>query len=166
MSPSDIGTWIGTAVSIVGAVITIWQARAAVSAAQSAKQMRDEIEGKKTHGELSEVSGILTGALSAMSKYGPGQNPSSLIGSQPHIDAESVRTFTASLDLHSHILQQTLGTSCVPLRSKINKALDEFGMATTDEDRLKKGKIIYSAISEFSGSMKRVRDGFVFKTKP
>ncbi|MDI1325433.1 MAG: hypothetical protein PSV23_01410 [Brevundimonas sp.] len=162
MTGSDIGTWIGTAFSILGAAIAVRQARRAKSAASQAVEMRDEIAEKHASRELSGLDGILAAACKAMDKYGPGRRASSLRGTTPDSDADAVRAFTAELDRHREMLASTFGQPCDDVRDRLHRLLGEFGAAATVSDRLPKGCEIYLEITTFSGNMKKALDGKVF----
>jgi hypothetical protein len=159
---SDVGTWIGTAFSIIGAGIAIWQARQAISAATRAKQMRDEIAERNTHSELSSLSGILTAAIRAMDKYGPGVRATVRRGSSPDSDASAVRALTAEMDRHRAMLTETFGAASDLVRIRLNDLLAEFGAAVADANRVAKGCEIYTEITTFSGNMKQALDSKIF----
>ena len=162
MTSSDIGTWIGTAVSILGAAIAVWQARQATSAANRAKEVRDEIEMSHQHGELSGLDSLLAAACRAMDKYGPGVGPIKRRGASPEEDAAVVRAFMAGMDRHRVMLNTTFGKPCDDVRDRINGLLVDFGEAPDDAVRLEKGRAIYLEITTFSGNMKQALDKKVF----
>lgn len=159
---SDTVTWIGTIVSIIGAVIAIWQACRAKSAAKRAEEMRNEIAGKHAHSELSVLDGLLAAACKAMDKYGPGRNPNTLRGTKPDSDADAVRAFTAALDRHSALLTKAFGKPCNDVRDRVNGLLDEFAAAPSVVERLPKGSEIYQEITIFSGNIKQAIDAKTF----
>jgi len=97
-----------------------------------------------------------------MDKYGPGRSASSLRGTSPDSDADSVRAFTAELDRHREMLTATFGQPCNDVRDRLHVLLGDFGAATTNADRLPKGCEIYLEITTFSGNMKKALDGKVF----
>lgn len=162
MDGSEIGTWIGTAFSIIGAAFAIWQSRKAQSAADRAEEMRDEIAVKHVHSDLSGLDGVLTAACRAMDKYGPGVGAQARRGASPDSDASMVRSFTAGIDRNREMLTKTFGKACEDVRDRINGLLAEFGDATSDTDRLIKGREIYLEITTFSGNMKQALDGKIF----
>lgn len=162
MTSSDIGTWIGTAFSIIGAAIAIWQARQAISAAHRAEEVRDEIETQHQHIELSGLDGVLAAACRAMDKYGPGVGSIKRRGASPEADAAVVRAFTAGMDRHREMLNEAFGKPCDDVRDRINGLLADFGNASDDGARLTKGQAIYLEISTFSGNMKQALDKRVF----
>lgn len=164
MTGGEIGTWIGTFFSILGAGIAIWQARQATSAAERAEKMRDEIAGKHAHTELSGLDAMLASACRAMDKYGPGASPVRRRGTSPDVDAATVRTFTAAMDRHRELLATTFGKPCDDVRDRIISHLNAFGSASTDGERLEQGQNIYLEISIFSGNMKHAIDSKVFGT--
>lgn len=162
---SDTVTWIGTAFSIIGAGIAIWQAWRARRAANQAEAARREIIGRYEHGELGALDGVLAAACRAMEKYGPGSRVATLRGTSPDSDANSVRAFTAALDRNTEMLNRTFGGPCADVRDRINALLDEFGASATADDRLPKGKAIYLEITTFSGNMKKALDTKTFEAK-
>jgi hypothetical protein len=169
MISSDVVTWIGTGVSMVGAAVAIWQAFEAKSAAKKVVELRDDIIGKHEHGILSDLDGKLTAAHKTMDKYGPGASASRRMGSVIIADATSVRAFVAEFQRHNEMLQSTLGLPVLELPSTLNSLLDQFGASQTDVDRLKFGAQIYQELSLFRGSMKQAIDTKVFgstKTVP
>ena len=155
-------TWIGTAFSILGAGIAFWQARRARTAADKVEAARNQIVGRYQHGELGALNGVLSAALSAMDKYGPGSSVARLIGASADNDANAVRAFTAALDRNTEMLSKAFGGRCVQVRDRINRLLDEFGAAQTDDERLQRGKAIYLEISTFSGNIKKALDAGTF----
>lgn len=159
---SDTVTWIGTAFSIIGAAIAVWQARRARTAAQQAELARKQIVGRYEHGELGTLDGVLSAACKAMEKYGPGSRAASLRGTSPDSDANAVRAFTAALDRNTEMLTKAFGGPCVDVRDRINGLLDEFGAAPTVDQRLPKGKEIYLEVTTFSGNMKKALDAKTF----
>ncbi|MDG5750229.1 hypothetical protein P8R33_03830 [Qipengyuania sp. XHP0211] len=159
---SETVTWIGTAFSILGAGIAIWQAHRARTAAEKVEAARKQIVGRYQHGELGALDGVLSAALSAMEKYGPGSSVTRLIGASADSDANAVRAFTAALDRNTEMLTKAFGGHCVQVRDRINRLLDEFGAAQTDGGRLPKGKAIYLEISTFSGNIKKALDAGTF----
>lgn len=162
MNSSDVGTWIGTAFSILGAAIALMQARQAVRAAASAKQMRDEISDRNAHSELSNLSGILTAALRAMDKYGPGVSATVRKGSSPDSDASAVRALTAEMNRHRAMLNQTFGDASDRVRNRLNQLLAEFGAAVVEADRVVKGGEIYTEITTLSGNLKQALDDKIY----
>ncbi len=159
---SDTVTWIGTAFSIIGAAIAIWQSWVASRAASRAEQVRDEITAKHVHNELSVLDGLLAAALNAMDKYGPGRSLGSLVGSSPDGDADVVRAFTAALGRHREMLEKTFGEPCDVVRNRINVLLGEFAAAVVSNERMPKGCDIYLEITTFSGNMKKALDAKTF----
>ena len=155
---SETVTWIGTAFSILGAGIAIWQAWQARTSASKAETARQQIIGRFEHGELGVLDGVLAAALKAMEKYGPGSRASSLRGTSPDSDANAVRAFTAALDRHTDMLTKAFGGPCVDVRDPINALLVEFGAARSAEERLPKGTEIYLEITTFTGNMKKALD--------
>lgn len=160
---SDTVTWIGTAFSILGAGIAIWQARRARSAAKRAEDARKEIVGRVQHGELGALDGVLAAACKAMDKYGPGRTEDSLIGTEPNGDGDAVRAFTAGLDRNRELLTKVFGNSCDDVRDRINNLLADFAAAGTVKRRLSKGREIYLEITTFSGNMKNALDNKAFQ---
>lgn len=162
MTGSDVGTWIGTAFSILGAAIAIWQARIAKTAAAHAEEMRDELTAKHEQNELSALDGILTSACRAMDKYGPGATEGRRAGVNHVADAAAVRALTAAMDRHREMLTRTLGGTCDTVRERLNALLIQFADAQAGEDRLAKGREIYQEITTLTGNMKHAIDGKVF----
>lgn len=166
MTWSDIGTWLGTAFSIIGAAIAIWQARQAKASATRAETIRNEIAENNEQIELAGLDTILAGACRAMDKYGPGAGSIKRRGASPEGDASAVRTLTASLDRHRDLLEDAFGKICVDFRDRVNDLLGEFGSATSDADRLEIGKEIYLELTILSGHMKRALDRRTFGNSP
>lgn len=71
MTWTDYATWLGTGLSIVAMIVSIWQACRAKGSADQAKKMRDEISVRSAHNELSNLNGLLGSAIRSMDKYGP-----------------------------------------------------------------------------------------------
>ena len=163
---SDTVTWIGTAFSVIGAGIAVWQACIAGSAATRAEKARKAIMGKYEHVELGALDGVLSAACKAMEKYGPGSRVSTLRGTSPDSDTNAVRAFTAALDRNTEMLTKAFGSPCVAVRDRINGLLDEFGAAATADERLPKGKAIYLEITTFSGNIKKALDAKTFEANP
>ncbi len=162
---SDTVTWIGTGFSILGAIIAIWQAYRARKAADEVEKARNQIIGRYEHGELGALDGVLATACRAMEKYGPGSRAATLRGTSPDSDANSVRAFTAALDRNTDMLNKAFGGSCTDVRDRVNALLDDFGAATTVDERLPKGKAIYLEITTFSGNMKKALDSKTFEVQ-
>ena len=162
MTGSDIGTWLGTLFSIIGAAIAVWQSMQAKKAAKRAEEMRDEIAVKHEHSDLSGLDGVLAAACRAMDKYGPGVGSIVRRGASSEADAASVRAFTAGMDRHREMLTKAFGRPCDDLSERVNRLLGEFGEAATEADRLAKGREIYLEITMFSGNMKQALDGKLF----
>ena len=166
MSTIDVVTWAGTAFSILGAGIAIWQAIQAKSAAASAERMRDEIAGKHAQSDLSALDAILSTAWRAMEKYGPGSTAISRRGSSPRDDATAVQRFTAEMARHRELLTATFGDPCDDVRTRIDGLLIQFSGAATDAARTPFGAQVYQEIATFSGNMKHAVDAKVFGAPP
>jgi hypothetical protein len=162
MAASDILTWIGTFFSIAGAAVAIWQARQSATAAVQAKKMRDDIVGRNTQSELSDLGGGLKAALRALDKYGPGVGSDVRRGSSPESDAATVRALTAELALKREMLANRIGPKCEEVRVSLNALLAEFANAADDDQRRPFGLDIYNELSAFSGTLKSALDSGVF----
>lgn len=162
MTGSDIGTWIGTAFSIIGAGIAVWQARQAISAATRAKQMRDEIAARNVHGELSSLYGILAAAIRKMDKYGPGARPTFRRGFTPDHDASAVRELTTQMALHKAMLAKTFGNAIDGVQTRLTGLLAEFGAANSEQGWVEKGCEIHIELTELSGNIKQAMDGNIY----
>ena len=163
MTPSDIGTWMGTLFSVVGAGIALRQANKAKTSADVATQKRNEIIEQYEHNELSGLDGVLLAACKAMDKYGPGVAASTRRGSSPQNDATRVRAFTAALDRNRDMLLKEFGDKADNVCRRLNILLSEFGSASSDAIRLEKGREIYLEITAFSGNVKHALDRKVFR---
>lgn len=152
----DIGTWVGTGIAAISAVVS-WRK------ASEAKQMRDAIAKRKDHGDLSGLNGILTGALRAMEKYAPGAGINARRGSSPDSDAAAVRSLTSEMARLRGMLDRTFGKAAVSrVLNCLNNLLTAFGNAPNDNDRVSKGRDIYNEIVEFSGNIKSELDGNIY----
>ena len=163
MTPTDIATWLSTALTVLATGITIWQAREARTAAKEAKGMRDEIAQRSQDGELSKLNGRLIAASRSMDKYGPGAGPNSRRGASSENDAQIVRELTAELARHRSMLSQKIGTPIEETISKINSKLNDFAASATDADRLRNGHDIYTELLELEGNLKATLDENLFR---
>ncbi len=146
-----IGTWVGALVAVISAVAS-WRK------AGEAKQMRDEIAGRKAHGELSGLNGILQSALRAMQKYANGMSPTYRSGANPDEDALAVVAVTNEMARLRVILDKAFGKASVgKVVNKLDKLLADFGNAPNnpnDSVRVLKGNDIFAALKELSGNFK------------
>lgn len=149
-------TWIGTAVTLIGTGVTIWQSTRAVSAANRAKEVRDEIDNRNTDRELSDLNGMMTAAIKAMDKYGPGASAMSLKGYSPDSDAGTVRALTAKMQQVSKLLKEKAGQDASEVITKVNQLLIKFGDASNEVEHREHGGEIYIEITEFSGNLHSV----------
>lgn len=150
-----IGTWVGTLVAVISAV-TSWRK------AGEAKQMRDEIAGRKAHGELSGLNGILASALRAMQKYANGMSPTYRSGANPDEDALAVVAVANEMARLRAILDNSFGKTAVgKVLNKLDKLLADFGSSPNnpnDPVRVSKGNEIFTALKELSGNFKSEMD--------
>jgi uncharacterized protein with PIN domain len=153
LTASDIGTWIGTAFSLLGALVAVWQARQAKTAAQQVEEFHDDIVGKHEQSELTELQAALEQACKAMDKYGPGAGSHARLGTNPESDAAAVRAFAVAIDRHRELLLKTFGETWQDRKTQIFDRLNEFGDAATDADRAKAGLQIYLEITQLSGNL-------------
>lgn len=162
MIGADVGTWIGTSVSVLSMGIAVWQARKASNAATRAEKMRDQIASRNAHSELSNLNGILAAALRAMDKYGPGAGVNARRGNSPESDAENVRSLTKEMARLRAMLVERFGETINEVITHLNSILADFGAATKDADRVVHGRKIYIEIIEFSGNVKQVLDKNIY----
>lgn len=162
MTWTDIATWLGTGLAIISMIVAIWQASEAKSAATHAEQMRDEISNRNAHSQLSSLSGVLSAAIRAMDKYGPGTGPTARRGCSPNSDAANVRALTGEMMRLRNLLSEKFGSEAGDLVKKINDLLVQFAAAPNVADRDKYGCDIYNDLVEFSGNIGKELDGNIF----
>jgi len=165
MNSVEALTWIGTGITLISMGITAWQASRAISAAKRAEEVRDEIENRNADHELSDLNGMLTPAIRAMDKYGPGTGTISLKGSSPDSDAATVRALTGKMQQVSNLLEEKVGEDASEVITRVNLLLNEFGNASNDVERRQHGHGIYNEITEFSGNLHSVIGQRIYKRK-
>ena len=84
---------IGTIASIIGAIISVWQARKSKKSAIEAKQVKSQLLHHRKTSELAQLFALCKKSQVTMSKYGPASTPSSLQGIVPDNDAKEVQEF-------------------------------------------------------------------------
>ena len=158
-------TWIGTGITLVSMCITAWQASRAISAARRAEEVRNEIENRNADHELSDLNGMITPAIRAMDKYGPGTGITSLQGSSPDSDAATVRALTGKMQQVSTLLEEKVGDDASEVITRINLLLNGFGNASNEVERRQHGHDIYNEIIEFSGNLHSVIGQRIYQRK-
>jgi hypothetical protein len=143
-------------------IVAIWHASEAKSAATHAEQMRDEISKRNAHSELSGLNGVLSAAIRAMDKYGPGTGPIARRGCSPDSDAATVRALTGEMTRLRNLLSEKFGSEVGDLIKKINDLLVQFAASSSVANRDQHGCDIYNEIVEFSGNIRKELDGNIF----
>lgn len=163
MTLIDAATLIGTGLTLIAMIVTIKQASQAKSAASSAKEARDEIESRNAQYELSGLAGMVTTAIKAMDKFGPGTGAASLRGYSPDSDTKTVRALTSKMQQLSSLLNEKFGDDASAVIRRVNDLLVEFANASDDGERHKHGCSIYTEISEFNGNIHKVIDQSIYQ---
>ncbi|WP_097929297.1 hypothetical protein [Monaibacterium marinum] len=143
-------------------IVTMLQAREAKSAAAHAEQMRGEISDRNAHSQLSSLSGVLSAAIRAMDKYGPGTGSTARRGCSPRSDAAHVRALTGEMKRLRKLLSERFGSEADDLINRINDLLVQFAEASSTADRDKFGCDIYNELVEFNGNIGNELDGNIF----
>jgi hypothetical protein len=149
---------VGTAASILGAVISMRQASKAKRAADVAEAVKQEIGERTTLSALSGLSSAQQRAVIAMSKYGPGSTASSTAGADPQKDGEVVREYLLQLREHLDDLGPLEGSVADKLCDDVFKLLDEFSSADDDQQRLIGSRILI-ALNRFSPRLRALVRG-------
>lgn len=162
MSWSDFATWLGTFVSLIGAAITIQQARKANTLVTEANNIRNDIVSRFSQNELRDLEKLLSNATVAMDKYGPGASETKRIGSSISKDAAQVRILLAELTRQRDTFENNTSISITKLINDINRALIELGGSTEESMTMARGCEIYLYLTDFSAHLKRAIDKRVF----
>ena len=163
MTWTDYATWLGSGLSIIAMIVSIWQAFRAKGSADQAEKMRDEISVRSAHNELSNLNGLLGSAIRSMDKYGPGATANARRGCSPDSDAASVRAVTSEMIRLKNLLIETFGQEVDELIKKINDLLKKFAQPKDSTDRDELGYMIHAEIVEFSGNMKKELDSALYR---
>lgn len=159
----DGATLVGTGLSVVSMVVSIWQAKQAKSAAAHAEEMRDEVAERNANSELGGLNGALGAAIRAMDKYGPGAGPEARRGCSPDSDAASVRALTGEMTRLRNLLVEKLGNEVSDVIAKVNQLLVKFAEASDTTERDQCGRDIYTEIVELSGNIKKQLDQNIYR---
>lgn len=165
MSLTDAATWIGTGLTLIAMIVTIWQATQAKSAASSAKKARDDIDSRNAQHELSGLDGMVNTAIKAMDKFGPGTRAASLRGYLPDSDTDKVRALTRKMQQLRSLLEEKFGDDASAVITRVNELLVDFANSSDDNERHQHGCSIYTEISEFNGNIRKVIDQSIYQQR-
>ena len=157
MDAMTLFTIIGTVATIVGAVISFWQARVSQSAAKDARKIRAELIDHRKSSELAQIQAICRKAQKSMEKYGPGSTLSSLVGISLEKDAQDVQEFVLLLmENRAHfgyINPNVADEFC----EKVSQLLDRFAQSQGTDVR-KFGSQILLSIGNMASVIKKLVD--------
>jgi hypothetical protein len=152
-------SWVGTAASIGGAGISLWQASQSRNAADESIRIRAQLVDHRQASELAQVQAVCKKALKSMEKYGPGSVPSSLTGISPDSDAAAVQDFILCLNEQRAHFGTSRPNEADQFCDVLTPLLDMFAQADSTELLRENGKQIVVHLSSFSAAIKRLLDG-------
>ena len=162
-------TIVGTAASLIGAVIAIWQASKAKSAASKAERVKEQIIDHRQISELSNIQSSCRKAQKAMAKYGPASSTISLSGINSERDAKEVQEFlllvTENREYFKHELKPELWNEADALCRKIHPIINEFVDESESKAIKNRGTKILLELNQFSSIIKNLIDIQTSKTK-
>ncbi len=154
----EFWTAIGTVASVLGAAVSIWQARRARSAAQQASRIRRELAGRREASELGSLEACCRRAQARVTKYGPAASPDSLRGIDRSADAGVVQEFVLLLREHRQYFGPRTPNAADELCSTVEVALRSFARAGDSEAGAVAGSEILLALSSFLPRLKRAHE--------
>ena len=157
MDVATLFTIIGTVATIVGAVISFWQAGISKNAAKDAKRIRAELIDHRKTSELSLIQAVCRKAQKSMEKYGPASSPSSLIGVTPEKDAQDVQEFLLLLMENRAYFGNKSPNAADEFCERINPLLNSFAQSVNAEAR-EYGSQILLLIGNMASVVKRLLD--------
>ena len=162
-------TIVGTIASLIGAIIAIWQASKAKSAASEAERVKEQIIDHRQTYELSNIQISCKKAQKIMAKYGPASSTNSLSGIDSEDDAKEVQEFlllvTEHRDYFKHKLKPELWNEADALCNKIHPIINELVDDSESKAVKERGTKILLELNKFSSIIKNLIDVQTSKTK-
>ena len=128
---------IGTIASIVGAIISLWQAKKSKTSAIEASQIRSQLLHHRKTSELAQLLALCRKVQKKMVKYGPASTKTSLQGIVPDNDAKEVQDFILLLKENRSFFQKKQTNDADSFCENMNVLISEF-VQSDDKQNLKK----------------------------
>jgi hypothetical protein len=145
--------------SIIGAILSIWQARKSKRSADRAQEIKEQIISNKETSELTELRDCLQQAKRSMEKFGPGAIPSNLAGISPLIrEVQDVQGFYEILKLYRCLFGQTTPNKADIFSEDLRIALESYAQSENNQEILENGKNVYILLIGFSSEVKLLLD--------
>lgn len=151
-------TIVASISSIVGAIISIWQAYRSKKFANEAKQIRKGLIDHRKTSELAQIQSSCKKAQKSMEKYGPGSVPSSLKGISSEQDAQNVQEFLLLIRENRTYFVNRNGNEADKLYNIIAPILDKFAQSQDENDLRAHGKEILIHLSSMASIIKNKLD--------
>lgn len=127
---------IGTIASIVGAIISLWQAKKSKKSAVEASQVRSQLLHHRKTSELAQLLAICRKVQKTMVKYGPASTKTSLQGIMPENDAKEVQEFILLLKENRSYFQKKQTNDADTFCENMNSLISGF-VQSDDKENLR-----------------------------
>lgn len=158
MDMLSVLTIVGSIASLVGAWISVQQARKSKTAAEEAKKVRAQLVDHRKTSDLAQMQIQCRKAQKSMEKYGPGSVPSSLKGVDPAHDAREVQDFILYISEHRAYFGNKSPNKADEFCQVVTPLLDSFAQASTPDELRKNGKQIVIHLANMAAIIKRHLD--------
>ena len=155
--------WLATASSIVtlfGAIVSVYQAIQAKSAAKAAIEARDEIRERRGLSILSDILSQARQCQNMMTKYGPTSTAENLSGVSFSSDGTRLQEFVLFAREHQHYWpsKEANLTPIAQFCEALNVLLKSFGNAKDPAEYKEKGNEILQLLSGFVSQLREMVD--------
>lgn len=149
-------SWVGTALSGIGAIIAIRQSQNAKSSAEAAKEATEQIFRSRRTSDLTALSEFLQKTQEILRRYTSG-NISMLSGTSPSKDAEEIQSFLDAFAEVTHYFQES-GDEFNEFLKMLNESAHGFTDATSTQQRQLKAREIASHLRVASSKIRNLRE--------
>lgn len=151
-------TIIGSIASIIGAIISLFQASRSKNSAEEAEKVKNHLISHRVSNELVTIQASCKQAVTSMEKYGPAATSSSLQGVNHQRDAKDVQDFLQAIAENREHFEHGTENDADRMCTELNPVLDQFSQAQTAVQLKEEGKKIYLSLLNFLSIMKRSID--------
>jgi len=149
---------IGTVASIIGAVISVWQAKSSRKSAFEANQVKLQLLHHRKTSELAQLLALCRKAQVTMTKYGPASTQNSLQGVVPHNDAKEVQDFILFLKENRGYFQRRPGNDADSFCEDVNLLISKMVQSDNIENLRSTGTEILLKINSMLSIIRKKLD--------
>lgn len=146
----------GALASIVGALISVWQARRATTAKSESEKILASIEARKAFEEVAELQKWIGKLLSRFKKYGGGANPNALRGIKGQDDALELQDFLVKLiETQDKLSDAEPGINIEHVKSEFDKELPVLSSTKVLAELKNSGEKVFLLLRDLNHQLKK-----------